>query len=108
MKSKFQSTHEEPANPAELMITNCRKIKVIICAYIAGKGRSFMFCPLLSINNIKSGLDDDKQEYIYCQENKCAWYVNTASLTRRGMDEIQGCAIIILAKSQLSYDKGGV
>ncbi|MEQ8187156.1 MAG: hypothetical protein ABRQ39_04235 [Candidatus Eremiobacterota bacterium] len=61
-----------------------------------------MICPLMSVNSIKPGIEDDKQEFIHCQEEKCQWY-----LRRNGRIEVFDCAIAALAVYNLPSYRGG-
>lgn len=54
------------------------------------------------MNNIKPGIEYDKQEFIHCQEEKCQWY-----LRRHGRIEVYDCAIAALAIYSLPSYRGG-
>lgn len=55
-------------------------------------------CPLLSIMNMKPGLEDSKQDYVECQEEKCQWYIRKSART-----EVFDCAITALATYNLPH-----
>lgn len=51
-----------------------------------------MICPLLSINTMKPGIENECQEYIDCLEEKCMFYLRKSS----GI-EVYDCSIATLA-----------
>ncbi len=51
-----------------------------------------MVCPLLSICCMKPGINEEQQEYVECQEEKCMFYIQRSART-----EVYTCAIPALA-----------
>lgn len=52
-----------------------------------------MLCPLLSMQLIKPDIEDEKQCFVQCQEENCAFYIKRIG----GGIEVYDCAIPALA-----------
>jgi len=59
-----------------------------------------MICPLLSIITMKAEIEDEKQEFVQCLEEKCQWYIRKSART-----EVYDCAITALALYNLPHYK---
>lgn len=49
-------------------------------------------CPLLSINVMRPGIEDNQQEFVECQEEKCMFFIRKSART-----EVYTCSLVALA-----------